>query len=153
MFLFLAVGNHRHAGGQLGFALPESVPRLQQLAEQVGDGAGQHSDSPVLGFVPTGCRVHPAFRPLSIAPFFLFVSLSFFRCRRFEHKATGRLPAASPRMGIDHAGPADSLGSGRVLVSQGAAGGGLERSQEFRQAADGFGRRLHGLRRLFRVEF
>ena len=41
VFLFLAVRNHRHSGRQLGLAPAERVPRLEQLAEQIGDGAGQ----------------------------------------------------------------------------------------------------------------
>ena len=150
VLLFLAVRNHGHAGGQLGFALPQSVPRLQQLAKQVGDGAGQRSDSPVRGFAPTDCR---GIRRLDLfcSPFFLFVPLSFLRCRRFEHKATGRI---ARRFAADGHRPCRAGRLTRlwtVLVPQRAAGGGLERSQEFRQAPDGF--RSAALRALAAVPY
>ena len=41
VLFFLAVRNRRHSGRQFGLAPAERVPRLEQLAEQVGDGGGQ----------------------------------------------------------------------------------------------------------------
>ena len=54
MLLFLAVGNHRHAGRQFSFTLSQCVLGLQQLTEQIGNGAGQRSDTPIFGFVYAG---------------------------------------------------------------------------------------------------
>ena len=41
VFLLLAVRHQRHAGRQLGLALPQGMARLEQFAEQFGDRTGQ----------------------------------------------------------------------------------------------------------------
>ena len=165
----LGMGHQGDAGGQLGLALPEGVPRLEQFAHHAGQGGGQRAG--VLrrsntvgrhwrsqwhaGGGGLGARLRVATGPLRCAG------------RRPRRCGTRRIEWFEPEVSesssdarVDRGRPTQArllscrrFRGGAVDVAERPAGGGGKRAQHLGQTADGAERRWGRLGGLFGVEF